>query len=117
MHRARTARLSPTSAKPPEPEPQVPWTRDGEADRLFEQVRAVGARVTNEPVDAGFFTSRSANLADPEGKYLEVLWADMPDSPVVIAVHGAAGPQQANGSRPGRRTIVTGRGRRPGAGG
>lgn len=105
MHRARTARLSPTSAKPPEPEPQVPWTTDGEADRLFEQVRAAGVRVTNEPVDAGFFAGPSVNLADPEGDCLEVLWVNMPNFPVVTAVHRAAGPLQASGSRPARRAF------------
>src|SRR5262249_16534872 len=38
-----------------------------EVDRLTEQMRAAGARVTKEPVDAEFFTGRSAYLRDPEG--------------------------------------------------
>ena len=37
-----------------------------EVDRLTEQMRHAGARVTKEPVDAEFFTGRSAYLCDPE---------------------------------------------------
>jgi catechol 2,3-dioxygenase-like lactoylglutathione lyase family enzyme len=62
-----------------------------EVDRLTEQMRAAGARVTKEPVDAEFFTGRSAYLCDPEGNYFEIAWADMPDNPVVIATRRAAG--------------------------
>src|SRR5690348_5666682 len=36
-----------------------------EVDQLTEKMRAAGARVTNEPVDAEFFTGRSAYLCDP----------------------------------------------------
>ena len=52
---------------------------------------AAGARVTKEPVDAGFFTGRSAYVCDPEGNYFEIAWADMPNNPVVIATRRAAG--------------------------
>ena len=38
-------------------------------DQLTEHMRAAGARVTKEPVDAEFFTGRSAYLCDPEGNY------------------------------------------------
>ena len=62
-----------------------------EVDRLTEQMRAAGARVTKEPVDAEFFTGRSAYLCDPEGNYFEIAWADMPENPVVIATRRAAG--------------------------
>jgi predicted lactoylglutathione lyase len=62
-----------------------------EVDRLTGQMRAAGARVTKEPVDAEFFTGRSAYLCDPEGNYFEIAWADMPDNPVVIATRRAAG--------------------------
>ena len=62
-----------------------------EVDRLTEQMRAAGARVTKEPVDAEFFTGRSAYLCDPEGNYFEIAWADMPNNPVVIATRRAAG--------------------------
>jgi predicted lactoylglutathione lyase len=62
-----------------------------EVDRLIEQMRAAGARVTKEPVDAEFFTGRSAYLRDPEGNYFEIAWADMPNNPVVIATRRAAG--------------------------
>src|ERR1051326_4599475 len=62
-----------------------------EVDRLTEQMRAAGARVTKEPVDAEFFTGRSAYLCDPEGNYFEIAWADMPENPVVIAPRRAAG--------------------------
>jgi catechol 2,3-dioxygenase-like lactoylglutathione lyase family enzyme len=62
-----------------------------EVDRLTEQMRAAGARVTKEPVDAEFFTGRSAYLCDPEGNYFEIAWADMPSNPVVIATRRAAG--------------------------
>jgi catechol 2,3-dioxygenase-like lactoylglutathione lyase family enzyme len=62
-----------------------------EVDRLTEQMRAAGARVTKEPVDAEFFTGRSAYLCDPEGNYFEIAWADMPTNPVLIAARRAAG--------------------------
>ena len=62
-----------------------------EVDRLTEHMRAAGARVTKAPVDAEFFTGRSAYLCDPEGNYFEIVWADMPNNPVVIAARRAAG--------------------------
>ena len=62
-----------------------------EVDRLTEQMRAAGARVTKEPIDAEFFTGRSAYLCDPEGNYFEIAWADMPDNPVLLATRRAAG--------------------------
>ncbi|KAA0018496.1 VOC family protein [Antrihabitans cavernicola] len=62
-----------------------------EVDRLTDQMRAAGARVTKEPVDAEFFTGRSAYVCDPESNYFEIVWADMPDNPVVIAARRAAG--------------------------
>ena len=62
-----------------------------EVDRLTEQMRHAGARVTKEPVDAEFFTGRSAYVCDPEGNYFEIAWADMPNNPVVIATRRAAG--------------------------
>jgi catechol 2,3-dioxygenase-like lactoylglutathione lyase family enzyme len=61
-----------------------------EVDQLTEQMRAAGARVTKEPVDAQFFTGRSAYLCDPESNYFEIAWAE-PDNPVVIASRRAAG--------------------------
>jgi predicted lactoylglutathione lyase len=62
-----------------------------DVDRLTEQMRAAGARVTKEPVNAEFFTGRSAYLCDPEGNYFEIAWADAPDNPVVVATRRAAG--------------------------
>ena len=62
-----------------------------EVDGLTEQMHAAAARVTKEPVDAEFFTGRSAYLCDPEGNHFEIAWADMPDNPVVIATRRAAG--------------------------
>jgi predicted lactoylglutathione lyase len=62
-----------------------------EVDRLTEQMRHAGARVTKEPVDAEFFTGRSAYLCDPEGNYFEITWADEPDNPVLAATRRAAG--------------------------
>jgi len=62
-----------------------------EVDRLTEQMRSAGARVTKEPVDAEFFTGRSAYLCDPEGNYFEIAWADAPDNPVLAAARRAAG--------------------------
>jgi hypothetical protein len=44
-------------------------------------MRGAGARVTKEPVDAGFFTGRSACLCDPEGSYYEITRAE-PDNPI-----------------------------------
>ncbi|MGW5666631.1 VOC family protein [Micromonospora sp. NPDC003776] len=52
-----------------------------EVDQLTEQMRSVGARVTKEPVDAEFFTGRSAYLCDPEGNYFEITWAE-PNNPI-----------------------------------
>lgn len=62
-----------------------------DVDLLTEKMRAAGARVTKDPVDAEFFTGRSAYLSDPEGNYFEVAWADMPDNPVLLAARRAAG--------------------------
>lgn len=53
-----------------------------EVDQMTRQMRAAGARVTKQPVDAEFFTGRSAYLCDPEGNYFELTWADMPDNPI-----------------------------------
>jgi uncharacterized protein len=61
-----------------------------EVDRLTEQMRQAGARVTKEPVDAEFFTGRSAYLCDPEGNYFEIAWAQA-DNPIVVASRRAAG--------------------------
>jgi len=61
-----------------------------EVDQLTEQMRRAGARVTKEPVDAEFFTGRSAYLCDPEDNYFEVAWADLPDNPIVAAARRAA---------------------------
>ena len=44
-------------------------------------MRNAGARVTKEPIDAEFFTGRSAYLCDPEGSYYEITWAE-PDNPI-----------------------------------
>jgi hypothetical protein len=52
-----------------------------EVDQLTEHMRSVGARVTKEPVDAEFFTGRSAYLHDPEGNYFEIAWAP-PTNPI-----------------------------------
>lgn len=62
-----------------------------EVDRLTDHMRGAGARVTKEPVDAEFFTGRSAYVCDPEDNYFEIVWADMPNNPVVIAARRAAG--------------------------
>ncbi len=67
-------------------------------DRLTEQMRTAGARVTKEPVDAEFFTGRSAYLCDPEGNYFEIAWADEPDNPVLAATRPAPpGPEPPAG--------------------
>jgi predicted lactoylglutathione lyase len=52
-----------------------------DVDQLTEQMRGAGARVTKEPVDAEFFTGRSAYLCDPEGNYFEITWAE-PNNPI-----------------------------------
>ena len=61
-----------------------------EVDRMTEQMRVAGARVTKEPVDAEFFTGRSAYVCDPEGNFFEIAWA-APDNPVLAATRRAAG--------------------------
>jgi hypothetical protein len=83
-----------------------------EVDRLTEQMRHAGARVTKEPVDAEFFNGRSAYLCDPEGNYFEIAWADEPDNPVLAATRRAAGyfhlvvaqAARGAGARPPRRS-------------
>src|SRR5262249_22158606 len=62
-----------------------------EVDRLTEQMRHAGARVTKEPVDAEFFTGRSAYVCDPEGNYFEIAWEDSPNTRAAIAPRRAAG--------------------------
>jgi catechol 2,3-dioxygenase-like lactoylglutathione lyase family enzyme len=52
-----------------------------EVDEVTERMRAAGARVTKAPVDAEFFTGRSAYLCDPEGNYFEIAWAAA-DNPI-----------------------------------
>jgi predicted lactoylglutathione lyase len=52
-----------------------------EVDQLAGQMRTAGARATKEPVDAEFFTGRSAYLCDPEGNYYEITWAE-PNNPI-----------------------------------
>jgi predicted lactoylglutathione lyase len=73
-----------------EPEPSTGGVRfsigvmvdtPNEVDRLTEQMRHAGARVTKEPVDAEFFTGRSAYLCDPEDNYFEITWVQ-PDNPI-----------------------------------
>ena len=61
-----------------------------DVDRLTDHMRNAGARVTKEPVDAEFFTGRSAYLCDPEGNYFEIAWAAH-DNPVSAASRRAAG--------------------------
>lgn len=53
----------------------------GEVDQLAGHMRDADARVTKEPIDAGFFTGRSAYLCDPEGHYYEITWAE-PKNPI-----------------------------------
>jgi predicted lactoylglutathione lyase len=60
-----------------------------EVDRLTEQFRAAGGRVTKEPVDAEFFTGRSAYVADTEDNFFEIVWAE-PDNAIVAAAYRAA---------------------------
>ena len=52
-----------------------------QVDQLTDRMRAAGARVTKEPVDAEFFAGRSAYLCDPEGNYFEITWAE-PTNPI-----------------------------------
>jgi uncharacterized protein len=60
-----------------------------EVDRLTDEWRRAGARVTKEPVDAEFFAGRSAYLCDPEGNYFEIAWSER-DNPVVAAARQMA---------------------------
>lgn len=62
-----------------------------EVDRLTDQMRTAGARVTKEPVDAEFFTGRSAYLCDPEGNYFEIAWAQPEGNLILAAARRAAG--------------------------
>ena len=54
-----------------------------EVDELTAHMRNAGARVTKEPVDAEFFTGRSAYLCDPEDNYFEITWAE-PNNPITM---------------------------------
>jgi hypothetical protein len=67
-----------------------PYFRHEDLDTLANLI-TLGARVTKEPVDAEFFTGRSAYLCDPEDNYFEIAWADEPDNPVLAATRRAAG--------------------------
>jgi uncharacterized protein len=60
-----------------------------EVDALTERLRAAGAHVTKEPVDAEFFAGRSAYVADPEGNFWEIAWAPG-DNAVTAAARRAA---------------------------
>ena len=59
-----------------------------DVDRLTDQMRQAGARVTKEPVDAEFFTGRSAYVCDPENNYFEIAWSEA-DNPIVAAARRA----------------------------
>jgi uncharacterized protein len=62
-----------------------------EVDRLTDQMRRAGARVTKEPVDAEFFPGRSAYLCDPENNYFEIAWSEPDNNAIVAAARRAAG--------------------------
>src|SRR3954453_12776208 len=74
-----------------------------EVDRLTEQMRAAGARVTKEPVDAEFFTGRSAYLCDPEGNYFEIAWGRHAEQPRRHRRSPRRRPVTARGSANGAR--------------
>jgi predicted lactoylglutathione lyase len=61
-----------------------------EVDETIEAVRAAGARITKEPIDAELFVGRSAYFADPEDNHWEVVWLP-PDSDVAVAARRAVG--------------------------
>lgn len=60
-----------------------------EVDCLTDRFRAAGGRVTKEPVDAEFFTGRSAYVADTEDNFFEIVWAE-PDNAILAAAYRAA---------------------------
>jgi predicted lactoylglutathione lyase len=60
-----------------------------EVDRLADQFRAAGGRITKQPTDAEFFPGRSAYVADPEDNFFEIVWAE-PDNAIVAAAYRAA---------------------------
>lgn len=64
--------------------------RPEDVDRLIDDARAAGARITKEPVAAEFFDGRDAYFADPEGNFWEVAWS-AGDNPVTAAARRAAG--------------------------
>jgi uncharacterized protein len=65
-----------------------------EVDRLTDQMRQAGARITKAPVDAEFFAGRSAYLCDLEGNYFEIAWAE-PGNPIVAAARRVASRRAA----------------------
>ncbi|HEY6932443.1 MAG TPA: VOC family protein [Marmoricola sp.] len=67
-----------------------------EVDELTERMRGAGAEVTKEPVDAEFFTGRSAYLHDLEDNYFEITWAD-PTNPITARRVRNRGPRGQDG--------------------
>jgi predicted lactoylglutathione lyase len=61
-----------------------------EVGRLANRFQELGGRITKQPVDAEFFQGRSACVADPEGNYFEIAWAE-PGNAIVAAARRAAG--------------------------
>jgi predicted lactoylglutathione lyase len=64
-----------------------------EVDAWVEQMRRAGATVTKDAEDAEFLEGRSAYLADPEGNYWEIAWADRSNA-IVAAARRAARQDQ-----------------------
>lgn len=92
--RASSSRCFPSLSSPATGTPNQTWCSGGirctigimvdaagEVDQLAGHMRDADARVTKEPIDAEFFTGRSAYLCDPEGNYYEITWAE-PDNPI-----------------------------------
>ncbi len=62
-----------------------------EVDRLTAHMRAAGARVTKGTCRRGVLHRSFGVLCDPEGNFFEIVWAEMPNNPVVIAARRAPG--------------------------
>jgi catechol 2,3-dioxygenase-like lactoylglutathione lyase family enzyme len=63
-----------------------------EVDAAIDAVRAAGARVTKEPVDAEW-GGRTAYFSDPEENYWEVAWVP-PESNMAAAIARATGVER-----------------------
>ncbi len=62
-----------------------------QVDRIIEEVRAAGGRITAEPKKPPQFEGRHAHFADPEDNYWEVVWLGNEQSKMTEMIKRARG--------------------------